>query len=92
MANLIRISMVALKMGNVHESYVWKKLAGDTAAPKPIKLGPRLTVFDEGEVDRWIAGMVAAAKDKPAKIIRKAKPVAAAVSPAPSIAAKGGSV
>lgn len=80
MANLIRISAVAQKLGNIHESYAWKKLAGDPAAPKPIKLGARLTVFDEGEIDRWIAGMVAAAKDKSAKRIRKAKPIAAATA------------
>jgi predicted DNA-binding transcriptional regulator AlpA len=78
MAPLIRINAIALKMGDVHPSFAWKKLASDPDAPKPIKLGERLTVFDEAEVDRWIAGMVEAAKHKPAK--RIAKKTAAAVA------------
>jgi predicted DNA-binding transcriptional regulator AlpA len=76
--NLIRINVVAQKMGNVHVSYAWRKLASDPKAPKPIKLGARLTVFDEENVDHWIAGLVKAAQDKPAKTIGKSVPVVVA--------------
>lgn len=67
MANLIRITAVAAKLGNVHESFAWRKLGTDPNAPKPIRLGARHTVFDESEIDRWIVGLVDAARGKPAK-------------------------
>ncbi len=57
---LIRIDAIAAKLGGVHESYVWRKIKSDPDAPKPIRLGARLTVFDEADADRWIAGLVAA--------------------------------
>jgi|GEM_PF-4646214 len=49
MANLIRIAVVAEKLGGIHESHAWRKLGADPSAPKPIRLGARHTVFDEGE-------------------------------------------
>lgn len=67
MANLVRITAVAQKLGGVHESYAWRKLGSDPEAPKPIRLGARHTVFDEDEVDRWISRMVEVAKGKPTK-------------------------
>jgi predicted DNA-binding transcriptional regulator AlpA len=67
MANLIRIAVVAEKLGGIHESHAWRKLGNDPAAPKPIRLGARHTVFDEAEVDAWILGMIEKAKGKPAK-------------------------
>jgi predicted DNA-binding transcriptional regulator AlpA len=67
MANLIRITSIAEKLGNVHESFAWRKLGSDPKAPKPIRLGARHTVFDESEIDRWIAGLVDAARGKPVK-------------------------
>ena len=66
MANLIRIAVVAEKLGGIHESHAWRKLGNDPAAPK-IRLGARHTVFDEAEVDAWIAGLIEKAKGKPAK-------------------------
>ncbi|MDI6745975.1 MAG: AlpA family phage regulatory protein [Rhodocyclaceae bacterium] len=67
MANLIRITAIAEKLGGIHESHVWRKLGSDPKAPKPIRLGARHTVFDEGEIDRWISGLVEAARGKPVK-------------------------
>lgn len=64
---LIRISAVAEKLGGVHESHAWRKLGSDPDAPQPIRLGSRHTVFDESEIDRWIAKLVDAARGKPAK-------------------------
>lgn len=67
MAKLIRIAIVAEKLGNIHESHAWRKLGSDPSAPKPIRLGARHTVFDEAEVDRWIAGLIESARGKPVK-------------------------
>lgn len=67
MARLIRIAEVAKRLGDVDDSYAWKRLATDPDAPKPIRLGLRLTVFDEAEVDQWIAALVNAAKGRPVK-------------------------
>ncbi len=78
MVSLVRIDVVAEKLGGVHTSYAWRKLAGDPKAPKAIKLAARLTVFDEDEINRWIAGLVAAAKSKSPRIIGKAKLTGAA--------------
>ena len=65
---LIRIGAIADKLGGVHQSHAWRKLAADPNAPKPIRLSAKHTVFDEAEVDSWIDGLVQAAKDKPAKV------------------------
>ncbi len=67
MANLIRITVVAEKLGGIHESHAWRKLGSDPKAPKPIRLGARHTVFDETEIDGWITGLVEAARGKPVK-------------------------
>lgn len=63
----LRINQVASKLGNVHPSHAWRLLRNDPEAPAPIKLGARLTVFSEEEVDRWIEGLVEDARQKPAK-------------------------
>lgn len=64
---LIRIGVIANKLGGVHESHAWKKLGADSEAPKPIRLSARHTVFDEAEVDAWIERLILAAKCKPVK-------------------------
>ena len=65
--NLIRIGVVAEKLGGVHESHAWRKLSADSKAPKPIRLGSKHTVFDAAQIDTWIDGLIQAAKDKPVK-------------------------
>ena len=65
--NLIRIGVVAEKLGGVHESCAWRKLSADPKAPTPIRLSAKHTVFDEAEIDAWIDRLVRAAKCKPVK-------------------------
>lgn len=69
--SLIRINVVAQKLGGVHVSHAWRKIGADPKAPKPIRLSERHTVFDEAEVDAWVDRLVAEAKakGKPAKSI-----------------------
>jgi len=67
MANLIRITAVAEKLGGIHESHAWRKLRGDPDAPRAIRLGARHTVFDADEVDAWIYRLIGKAKDRPTK-------------------------
>lgn len=67
MANLIRITAIAKKLGGIHVSTAWRKIGSDPNAPKPIRLGSRHTVFDEAEADLWIEGLVRTARNKPAK-------------------------
>lgn len=62
----IRINQIAERLGGIHQSTVWRKLSADPRAPKAVRLGSRLTVFDEAEVERWIAGLVEAARRNPA--------------------------
>lgn len=64
---LIRIGVIADKLGGVHESHAWRRLSADPKAPKPIRLSAKHTVFNEAEVDTWIDGLVQAAKCKPVK-------------------------
>ncbi|MCX8085610.1 MAG: AlpA family phage regulatory protein [Rhodocyclaceae bacterium] len=63
----LRIAQIAERIGDIHPSHAWRMLRNDPEAPKPIKLGARLTVFDEAEVTRWIEGKVAAARQAPAQ-------------------------
>lgn len=65
---LIRIGVIADKLGGVHESHAWRRLGADPRAPRPIRLSAKHTVFDEAEVDTWIDGLVQAARDKPVKV------------------------
>ena len=62
-----RIGEIAAKLGGVHESHAWRMIGADPNAPKPIRISAKHTVFDMAEVDRWIDGLVQAARGKPAK-------------------------
>ena len=34
---------------------IWRLVAGDPTFPKPFKLSPGVTVWDEDEADNWLA-------------------------------------
>jgi prophage regulatory protein len=52
MSNKIRIAAVAKKT-TLGKSTIWLWVKEDRF-PKPFKLSPRVTVWDELEVDKWI--------------------------------------
>lgn len=64
---LVRIGVIAAKLGGVHESHAWRMIGADPNAPKAIRISTKHTVFDMTEVDRWIDGLVQAARGKPTK-------------------------
>lgn len=65
--NLIRIGVIATKLGGVHESHAWRMIGADPESPKPIRISAKHTVFDEAEVDSWIDGLIESARGKPVK-------------------------
>ena len=52
MSNFLRISDVAKKTG-LGKSTVWLWVK-ENRFPKPIKLSPRVTVWDEDTLDKWM--------------------------------------
>jgi len=52
MRNLLRIQDVMKKTG-IAKSTIWLWVK-ENKLPKPIKLSPRITVWDENEIDKWI--------------------------------------
>lgn len=52
MGNYLRITEVSQKTG-IAKSTIWLWVK-ENKFPKPIKLSPRITVWDESEVDEWI--------------------------------------
>lgn len=54
----LRPSCAAEKLG-IALSTLWAKAHGDPDFPKPIKLGPRTTVFLEKEIDQWLEARAA---------------------------------
>ena len=51
MSNFLRIAQVAKKTG-LGKSTVWLWVKEDRF-PKPIKLSPRVTVWDEEKIEEW---------------------------------------
>jgi predicted DNA-binding transcriptional regulator AlpA len=56
----LRVSQAAIKLG-VSVPTVWRWASERPDFPKPRKLGPNVTVFDEGELDAFLSGAKAAA-------------------------------
>jgi prophage regulatory protein len=52
MSNFLRIKDVMKKTG-IARSTIWLWVKEDKF-PKPIKLSPRITVWDNNEIDKWM--------------------------------------
>ena len=55
MSKLLRVSEVVQKTG-IAKSTVWSWVQ-EKRFPSPIKLSPRITVWKEDEIDKWIEGI-----------------------------------
>lgn len=51
--NALRVQAAARKLG-VSKSQVWTWARTIPEFPKPFKLAPRITVWDESELDQWL--------------------------------------
>lgn len=49
----LRDTGVALKL-SVSQSQVWRFVKTDGTFPRPFKLSPRITVWDEAAIDAWL--------------------------------------
>lgn len=49
----IRVKQVSQKLG-IGKSTVWYKVHHDFDFPSPIKLSPRVTVWDEADIDEYM--------------------------------------
>lgn len=67
---LIRLPEVISKVG-FQKTYIWNCIKEGTF-PKQIKLGARLSVWKESDIDSWIAEKIAQAED--GAIIHKQNP------------------
>lgn len=56
MSNFLRIKDVMKKTG-IAKSTIWLWVS-EGKFPKPIKLSPRITVWDEKEIDNWISSFI----------------------------------
>ncbi len=56
MSNFLRIVDVMKKTG-IAKSTIWLWVS-EGKFPKPIKLSPRITVWDEKEIDNWISSFI----------------------------------
>ena len=56
MGNFLRIKDVMKKTG-IAKSTIWLWVS-EGKFPKPIKLSPRITVWDEKEIDNWISSFI----------------------------------
>ena len=52
MSNFLRVTQVARKIG-IGKSTVWLWVK-EGKLPEPIKLSPRITVWDESKIEEWI--------------------------------------
>ena len=49
----LRVEAVAAKIG-IGVSTVWKFTKMNIGFPRPFKLGPQITVWDEADIDVWL--------------------------------------
>lgn len=56
MSNFLRIVDVMKKTG-IAKSTIWLWVS-EGKFPKPIKLSPRITVWNEKEIDNWISSFI----------------------------------
>lgn len=56
----LRPAAAALKLG-IGVSTLWAKVKKESDFPRPIKTGPRTTIFLERDLDAWIAARAAKA-------------------------------
>ncbi|WP_038719116.1 helix-turn-helix transcriptional regulator [Burkholderia pseudomallei] len=58
----LRPAAAAQKLG-IGLSTLYAKVKNDATFPRPIKIGPRTTVFTESSLDNWMATRVQSTKD-----------------------------
>jgi len=58
----LRPAAAAQKLG-IGISTLYAKLKTDATFPRPIKIGPRTTVFTESSLDAWLAERVQSTRD-----------------------------
>ncbi len=60
MKRVVRIKSIC-QMTGCSPATIWRWVKTDPAFPKPFKLGPNSTGWDDSEIDRWLSARKAGA-------------------------------